>query len=54
MAQALREWGAETETPIRAFAVCSDQKVGKGDADSAQSYDPPIPATTDYVRGKNS
>ncbi len=23
MAQALREWGAQTETPICAFAVCS-------------------------------
>ena len=50
VAQALREWGADAETPIRAFAVCSDQKVGKGDGDGAQSYDLPIPATTDPNR----
>ena len=50
IAQALREWGADAETPIRAFAVCSDQKVGKGDGDGAQSYDLPIPATTDPNR----
>jgi len=28
VAQALREWAADSRTPIRAFAVCSDQKVG--------------------------
>ena len=50
VAQALREWGADAETPIRAFAVCSDEKVGKGDGDGAQSYDLPIPATTDPNR----
>ena len=45
--QALREWGHDAETPIRAFAVCSDPKVGRGDSDGARAYDLPIPATTD-------
>ena len=33
VAQALREWTADAATPIRAFAVCSDPKVGRGDED---------------------
>ena len=45
--QALREWGHDAETPLRAFAVCSDPKVGRGDSDGARAYDLPIPATTD-------
>ena len=45
--QALREWGSDAVTPIRAFAVCSDPKVGRGDSDGARAYDLPIPATTD-------
>ena len=45
--QALRAWGGDAETPIRAFAVCSDPKVGRGDSDGARAYDLPIPATTD-------
>ena len=46
--QALRAWGADAETPIRAFAVCSDPKVGRGaDSDGVHTYDLPIPATTD-------
>ncbi len=44
--QALRAWGADAVTPIRAFAVCSDPKVGRGDSDGAHVYDLPIPATT--------
>ncbi len=50
VAQALREWAADSGTPIRAFAVCSDQKVGTRDGDGAQTYDLPIPATTDAGR----
>ena len=46
LAQALREWGADAEIPIRAFAVCSDEKVGSADGDGARTYDLPIPATT--------
>ena len=45
--QALREWGHDAKAPIRAFAVCSDPKVGRGDSDGARAYDLPIPATTD-------
>ncbi len=50
VAQALREWAADAETPIRAFAVCSDTRVGRGDGDGARAYDLPIPATTDPRR----
>jgi predicted helicase len=48
--QSLREWTAEAETPIHAFAVCSDTKVGKfkGDGDEDVSvHDLAFPATTD-------
>lgn len=48
--QALRAWRADAETPIRAFAVCSDPKVGSADSDGAHIYDLPIPATTDPVK----
>ena len=49
--QSMREWGNEAETPLRAYAVCSDVKVGRGqDGDSARVYDMPIPATTDGQR----
>ena len=49
--QSLREWAAESRIPIRAFAVCSDPKVGRSsDGDSARTYDLPIPATTDAAR----
>ena len=51
VAQALREWTKDSEIPIRAFAVCSDPKVGRGsDSDGAQIYDLPIPATTDPAK----
>ncbi len=47
LAQSMREWGSDAETFLRAFAVCSDTKVGRNDGDSARVYDMPIPATTD-------
>ena len=50
VAQALREWNRDSEIPIRAFAVCSDPKVGRGDSDGAHVYDLPIPATTDPLK----
>lgn len=50
LAQALREWGADAEIPIRAFAVCSDEKVGSADGDGARTYDLPIAATTNVRR----
>ena len=46
LAQSMREWGADAEMPLRAFAVCSDAKVGRDDVDSIRTYDMPIPATT--------
>ena len=46
LAQSMREWGADAETFLRAFAVCSDAKVGRNDGDSTRVYDMPIPATT--------
>ena len=47
LAQSMREWGTDAEIPLRAFAVCSDAKVGRDDADCTRTYDMPIPATTD-------
>ena len=46
LAQSMREWGADAERPLRAFAVCSDTNVGRDDGDSTRAYDMPIPATT--------
>ena len=50
VAQALREWTADASLPIRAFAVCSDPRVGRADEDGARTYDLPIPAATDPAR----
>ena len=47
LAQSMREWAADAEIPLRAFAVCSDARVGKNDVESTRTYDMPIPATTD-------
>ena len=44
--QTLREWKQESEIPFRAFAVCSDTKVGKGTED-LKVHDLILPATTD-------
>lgn len=46
LSQTLREWSAERAAPIRAFAVCSDTKVGK-DAEDYSISDLAYPATTD-------
>jgi predicted helicase len=52
MAQTVREWTADTETPLRSYAVCSDTQVGKrrvGADDIAEIdvLDLAFPATTD-------
>ena len=52
LSQTLMEWSAESEVPLRAFAVCSDTKVGKGRKRTSLSedisvVDLAIPATTD-------
>ncbi|WP_245862616.1 DEAD/DEAH box helicase [Phycicoccus duodecadis] len=51
--QTFREWAQESELPFRAFAVCSDVKVGKSgprpkdDPEDIAVHDLIIPATTD-------
>ncbi|PKY96030.1 damage-inducible protein [Actinomyces naeslundii] len=52
LSQTLMEWSAESEVPLRSFAVCSDAKVGKGRKRTSLSedisvVDLAIPATTD-------
>ena len=46
VAQTLREWTAQAETPIHAFVVCSDSKVGR-DEEDMRTHDLAYPATTD-------
>jgi predicted helicase len=55
MAQTVREWTADTTTPLRSFAVCSDTQVGKrrlGKDDVAEIdvLDLAFPATTDAAK----
>ncbi|MFJ8944265.1 DEAD/DEAH box helicase [Streptomyces sp. NPDC102395] len=54
LSQTLREWSFEAEVPLRAFAVCSDTKVGKqqpkGDDKDMATHDLALPATTDPDR----
>ncbi|MFM9647792.1 DEAD/DEAH box helicase [Streptomyces galilaeus] len=54
LSQTLREWSYEAEVPLRAFAVCSDTKVGKqkaqGDDKDMSTHDLALPATTDPNR----
>ena len=45
MSQTLKEWSAERQLPMRAFAICSDTKVGKTSEDYSVS-DLAYPATT--------
>lgn len=52
LSQTLMEWSAESEVPLRSFAVCSDTKVGKGRKrtslrEDISVVDLAIPATTD-------
>lgn len=49
LSQSLREWSAQAEDPIRAFAICSDTKVGK-DAEDLMLTDLSFPATTDAAK----
>lgn len=46
MSQTLREWTAQSELDVRAFAVCSDTKVSRS-AEDYHVHDVPIPVTTD-------
>ncbi|RZI81689.1 MAG: damage-inducible protein [Rubrivivax sp.] len=49
LSQTLKEWTAQATDEIRAFAVCSDTKVGKHSEDIA-IHDLAFPATTDAKR----
>jgi len=49
VAQALREWTAQATQPIRAFAICSDTKVGRN-AEDIHTHDLAYPATTDATK----
>lgn len=55
MAQTVREWAFDTETTIRAYAVCSDTQVGKRRASSddvaeIDVLDLAFPATTEAAK----
>ncbi|MFJ8620963.1 DEAD/DEAH box helicase [Streptomyces clavifer] len=55
LSQSLREWSYEAKVSLRAFAVCSDTKVGKqkakdGDDQDMATHDLALPATTDPER----
>lgn len=51
LSQTLREWTAQTTIDLRAFAVCSDRKVGKSGKGASNedlsAHELQIPATTD-------
>lgn len=46
VSQSLREWTAEALSPLHAFVVCSDTKVGR-DEEDISTHDLAYPATTD-------
>ena len=55
MSQTVREWTADTETPLRSFAVCSDTQVGKrratnNDVAEIDILDLAFPASTDATK----
>lgn len=55
MSQTVREWTADTETPLRSFAVCSDTQVGKrrqsnDDIAEIDVLDLAFPATTNAAK----
>lgn len=54
LSQSLTEWSVEAEVPLRAFAVCSDSKVGKQAGQDASEdipvVDLALPATTDPAK----
>ncbi len=51
LSQSLREWTAQCQLDMRAFAVCSDTKVGRlRNAEDFNVYDVPIPVTTNAAK----
>ncbi len=53
VSQSLREWTAQGVSPINAFVVCSDSKVGK-DEEDISLHDLAYPATTDARKLANA
>lgn len=49
LSQTLREWTAQTQSDLRAFAVCSDTKVSRA-AEDINTYDVAIPVTTSAAK----
>ena len=49
LSQTLREWTAQTQLDLRAFAVCSDVKVSRA-AEDINTYDVAIPVTTNAAK----
>ncbi|MCE5289823.1 MAG: DEAD/DEAH box helicase [Nocardiaceae bacterium] len=49
LSQTLREWTAQTQLDLRAFAVCSDTKVSRA-AEDISAHDVAIPVTTDAAK----
>lgn len=49
LSQTLREWTAQCQLDLRAFAVCSDTKVSRT-VEDYNVHDVPIPVTTDPAR----
>lgn len=49
LSQTLREWTAQTQLDLRAFAVCSDTKVSRS-AEDVNIHDVAIPVTTDPAK----
>lgn len=49
LSQTLREWAAESDRPLRAFAICSDNKVGRNSEDFRLT-DLAFPATTNAAQ----
>ncbi|MFZ0717779.1 DEAD/DEAH box helicase family protein, partial [Mycobacterium sp.] len=51
LSQSLREWTAQSAVDMRAFAVCSDTKVGRlRSTEDFNVYDVPIPVTTNPAK----
>ncbi|MDH6245529.1 DEAD/DEAH box helicase [Mycobacterium sp. OTB74] len=49
LSQTLREWTAQTQLDLRAFAVCSDTRVSRA-AEDINVYDVAIPVTTNAAK----
>jgi predicted helicase len=49
LSQTLREWSAQTQLELRAFAVCSDTKVSRA-AEDINVHDVAIPVTTSAAK----